>query len=184
MENPDVLVTLINIETDDDKAILAALRSIINIDKADTGYAYTKSFDPVQMVINAVTEKLFSALILDPLLNPLISKWKQTIRAHFKPYRPWRVTVNLIDDNVVIDTDYLTNQAHMEQIWETIAEARKLLRAQATLGPISRIRIVQNKMKDLMVLGYREGNQRPAIYMDLREGKIHVVDTDSPNADQ
>jgi len=130
-----------------------------------------KAFVPLELVINAASIYLLEKLILAPLIDPMAEKfnWAAGVRKYLEPAWPFRLTIHLSEESLVIQADLETQHKITAQIWSIIQRVLAILRDENRLSTINKIQMVPDQGGQPLIMCY-SGN-RPKYTVELTKKK-------------
>jgi hypothetical protein len=130
-----------------------------------------KAYIPLDFVITATSTYLFEKFVLAPLIDPIAEKfnWVAAIKKYLKPVQPFRLTINLTDENLVIEAPLETSHNITAEIWSVIKTTLDMLREENRLNELSKIRFVPDKGNELLILCYASNKPKYTVNLDKRK---------------
>jgi hypothetical protein len=132
-----------------------------------------KSFIPLELLLTVPTGYLLTKFVLEPLIGPYAEKWKKAVVRFLNPIQAFDLTINLTDDNLILEAPLQTSHTITADIWEIVYKSLEVLKKDNLLKHISKIRFAPNESNELFIVCYA-GN-RPIRMVDLNKGETTLV---------
>ena len=132
-----------------------------------------KSFIPLELLLTVPTGYLLTKFVLEPLIGPYAEKWKNAVTRFLNPIQAFDLTINLTDDNLILEAPLQTSHTITAAIWGIVYKSLEVLKKESLLKDISKIRFAPNESNELFIVCYA-GN-RPIRMVDINKGETTLV---------
>lgn len=130
-----------------------------------------KVYIPFDFVITATSTYLLEKFVLAPLIDPIVEKfnWIIAVNKYLKPIQPFRLTVHLTDDNLVIEASLETSHNITAAIWSILKKTLDVLREENRLKGLSKIQFVPDQGNGLLILCYENNKPKYVVNLDKKK---------------
>ena len=138
------------------------------------------SLTPFELLITTASVYLLERLVLAPLIDPFAEKfnWVNAVKKYLKPIQPFDLTINLTDDNLIIEAPLGTSHNITAEIWAVIKRTLEILEQENRLDKASRIRFTPSQTDELLIICYEGGKPKRLVNLgagetvEIPEGQI------------
>jgi hypothetical protein len=132
-----------------------------------------KSFIPLELLLTVPTGYLLTKFVLEPLIGPHAEKWKKAVARFLNPIQAFDLTINLTQDNLVLEAPLQTSHKLTADIWEVVYKSLEILKKENLLKEVSKIRFAPNESDKLLIVCY--AGSHPIRMVDLDKGETTVI---------
>jgi len=163
----------IKVTSSDRSPIVSVLQGGLDFDEVivtHDQYA-VKAVIPLAILITVPTAFLLNKFVLEPLVGPLAERWKKAVARYFNPIKPFALTIEITEENLIIDASIETSHRITGEIWSVVQTALDILRMESRLSRTSRVRFIPGESGELLIFSYDQDNPERMIDIEKRETK-------------
>jgi hypothetical protein len=128
-----------------------------------------KALIPLAILITVPTSFLLTKFVLEPLIGPIAERWKKAVARYFSPVKPFNLTIEITEENLIIDASVETSHHITAEIWSIVQRAMDVLRMESRLSKTSRVRFLAGESGELLIFSYEQDKPERMIDIEKRQ---------------